>query len=128
MSIFTHRERARRHFVSATAHCDAQVSSTRVLKALTGNFARQTEETRTVNCGNELRKRSDRNADALLNVLNIERITAKDANADHSAASAIGSELQVPRLRVSLDRRVEATRPTTRSEVRGEYQIARHHD
>jgi len=82
--------------VSATAHCNGQVSSTRGLEALTGNFARQTEETRTVNCGNELRKRSDRNADALLNELNIERITAKDANADYSAASAIGTELQNP--------------------------------
>jgi hypothetical protein len=67
-----------------------------MLEALTGDFAWQTEETRTVNCGNELCKRGNRNADGLLNVLNIERIMAKDANADHSAANAIGAELQIP--------------------------------
>jgi hypothetical protein len=64
-----------------------------VLEALSSNFAGQAEETRAVNRGNELRKRSGRNVDALLNVVNIECITTKDANADHSAASAIGAEL-----------------------------------
>jgi hypothetical protein len=78
------------------SHCNAQVRFTRVLDALTGNFVRQTEETRAVNCGNELRKRSGRNADALLHVLNIECVIPKNGNADHSAPSAIGTELQVP--------------------------------
>jgi hypothetical protein len=66
-----------------------------MLEALSSNFAGQAEETGAVNCGNEFRKRSGRNADVLLNVVNIERITTKDANADHSAASAIGAELQI---------------------------------